>query len=192
MQENSIFFFFFLVIPQFGLLSDVSSLRLSSGHSGLVLTLSMQTVLPCPAPTHLWQTWASVLLLYWQLCLGVYSVGFFFFFLPVTLPSEIPKLPTDPPVRGFSTVSKLLLQNSLPGQVSIPNSFAFLSFIFCPTSFQRECVVFLGAWCPPPVFRSCFVDVAQHLNDLLMNLWGRKWSPCPIPPSWDRPSTAFF
>ena len=50
------FFFFFLVIPQFGLLSHVSSLRLSSGHSGLVLTLSMQTVPPCPAPTHLWQT----------------------------------------------------------------------------------------------------------------------------------------
>ena len=32
---------FFLVIPQFVLLSHVSSLRLSSGHSGLVLTLSM-------------------------------------------------------------------------------------------------------------------------------------------------------
>ena len=29
-------------------------------------------------------------------------------------------------------------------------------------------------------FRSCFVEVAQHSNDLLMNLWGRKWSPCPI------------
>ena len=33
-------FFFFLTIPQFGLLSQVSSLKLSSGHSGLVLTLS--------------------------------------------------------------------------------------------------------------------------------------------------------
>ena len=38
------FFFFFLfllslAIPQFGLLSQVSSLRLSSGHSGLVLTI---------------------------------------------------------------------------------------------------------------------------------------------------------
>ena len=36
----SLFFFFSLAIPQFGLLSHVSSLRLSSGHSGLVLTLS--------------------------------------------------------------------------------------------------------------------------------------------------------
>ena len=40
----SFFFFFFsslsLAIPQFGLLSHVSSLRSSSGHSGPVLTLS--------------------------------------------------------------------------------------------------------------------------------------------------------
>ena len=36
-----------LAIPQFGLLSHVSSLRLSSGHSGLVLTLSMQPHLSC-------------------------------------------------------------------------------------------------------------------------------------------------
>ena len=33
--------------------------------------------------------------------LGVYSVGFF---LLVMLPSEIPKLPTDLPVRGFPTM----------------------------------------------------------------------------------------
>ena len=63
-----------------------------------------------------------------------------------------------------------------------------LSFIFCPTSFQREWTAFLGAWYPTPVFRSCFVEVAQNSNDLLMNLLGRKWSPCPTPPpSWDHP-----
>ena len=39
-QEKVLFFSVSLVIPQFGLLSHVSSLRLSSGHSGLVLTLS--------------------------------------------------------------------------------------------------------------------------------------------------------
>ena len=57
----------------------------------------------------------------------------------------------------------------------------FFSFVFCPTSFWREWAGFLGAWCPPPVFRSCFVKVAQHSNNLLMNLWWRKCSPCPIP-----------
>ena len=63
-----------------------------------------------------------------------------------------------------------------------------LSFIFCPTCFWKEWAAFLGAWYPLPVFRNCFVEVAQHSNDLLMNLWGRKWSPCPIPPpSWNFP-----
>ena len=33
----------------------------------------------------------------------------FFFFLPVMLPSEIPKFPTDTPMRGFPTVWKLFL-----------------------------------------------------------------------------------
>ena len=55
-----------------------------------------------------------------------------------------------------------------------------VSRLFCPTSFQREWAAFLGAWCPPPAFRSCFVEFAQCSNDLLMNLWGRKWSPHPI------------
>ena len=56
------------------------------------------------------------------------------------------------------------------------------------TTFQREWAAFLGAWCPPPAFRSCFVEFVQHSNDLLMNLWGRKWSPHPIPlPSQDFP-----
>ena len=67
------------------------------------------------------------------------------------------------------------------GWVSVYNSFVSL-FISCPTSFQKEWAAFLGAWCPPPVFISCFVEFAQHSNDLLMNLWGRKWSPHPIPP----------
>ena len=47
----SLFFFLSLAIPQFGLLSQVSSLSLSSGHSGPNLTLSMQSTPPCSAPT---------------------------------------------------------------------------------------------------------------------------------------------
>ena len=34
----------------------------------------------------------------------------------------------------------------------------FLSFIFFPTSFRRQWAAFLGAWCPLPAFRSCFVE----------------------------------
>ena len=44
--------------------------------------------------------------------------------------SEIPKLPTDPLVREFPGVWKLLLSyDSLPRMVSVPNSFVSL-FIF--------------------------------------------------------------
>ena len=111
-------FFFFslcLAIPQFGLLSHISSLRLPSGHSGLALTLSnaARTFLFRP-PACWWQSWVSGLVPCWKLLLGTQSVGFLsfflsFFFLPVMLPSEIPKLPTDLPMRVFPSVGKLLL-----------------------------------------------------------------------------------
>ena len=45
----------------------------------------------------------------------------FIFFLLVMSPSEIPKVPTDPLVRGFPGVWKLLLfYDSLPGTVLHP------------------------------------------------------------------------
>ena len=61
----------------------------------------------------------------------------------------------------------------------------FLSFIFCPTSFRRQWAAFLGTWCLLLAVRSCFVKFAQRSNVLSMNMYGRKWSPRPIPlPSW--------
>ena len=37
------------------------------------------------------------------------------------------------------------------------------------------------------------MEVAQHSDGLLMNLWERKWAPCPIPlPSWDCPHLLLF
>ena len=96
------------------------------------------------------------------------------------LPSEIPRLATDPPVRAFPGVGKLRSFLRLPswdGSPSLPLLSLFLSFIFCPTSFWRQWAALLGAWCPLPAFRSCFVEPAQCSKVLLMNLWGRKWSP---------------
>ena len=64
--------------------------------------------------------WATSML---GVALGTYSVFwcFFFFPLPDMLPSDIPKLPTDPPVRGFPGVWKLiLLHDSLLGMVLHP------------------------------------------------------------------------
>ena len=73
--------------------------------------------------------------------------GFYLFFPPVTLPSEIRKLPPDPPVRGFAGVWKLPLLR-LPfwdGSLSLALLSLFLSFIFCPTSFRRRWAAFPGA-----------------------------------------------
>ena len=117
-----------LVIPQFGVQSDVSSLGLSSGHAGPVLTLSTgyaacaSLTSPCSLVVD-----ASIcgLLLHWQLRLDACSVLLLLLiFLAATLPSEITKLPTDLPVRGFPTVWKVFLL-----QDSLPNSFVSL-FIF--------------------------------------------------------------
>ena len=102
----TLFFFLSLAIPQFGFLSHVSSLRLSQGIQAQ--SLSTQLAPPCSAPACCWRRRASGLLLHWELQLGMLSVGFLFF-LPVMLPSEIPNLPTGPPMRGFPGVWKLLI-----------------------------------------------------------------------------------
>ena len=108
----------------------------------------------------------------------------YLFFLPVMLPSVVPRLATDSAVRVLPGVWKLLCFLRLPspdGAPSLPLLSLFLSFIFFPTSFWRQWAAFLGAWCPLPAFRSCFVEFTQCSNVLLINFWGRKWSPHPIP-----------
>ena len=101
-----------LAIPQFRLLSHVSSFRLPSGISGLILTLSSSARSSPFSPRLLVadaSVWGASLLgvaLRHVIC-GVYFTSFFF--LSVMLPSKIPKLPTDLPVRGFPGVWKLLL-----------------------------------------------------------------------------------
>ena len=124
-----------LVIPQFKLLSHVSSLRLPSGHSGPVLTLSNATrsslFHPHMAEANVWDTFLLGIALRHVIC------GFYLFFLPVRLPSEIRKLPPDPPVQGFPGVWKLPLSQlpSHDGSPSLALLSLFLSFIFCPISF---------------------------------------------------------
>ena len=101
------FFPLSLSIPQFGLLSHISSLRLPSGHSALVLSLSnaahaslfTQRLLVADA-----SIWATSPLGVAVRCV-VSGFYLFIFFLPVMLLSEIPK-PHRPPVRGFPGVWK--------------------------------------------------------------------------------------
>ena len=127
-------FFFSLSIPDFLLLSHISSLRLSSGHLGRVLTLSMQPATPCSACTRWLWIWVSGLLLCWELWLGAYSVGFFVFCLSSRLCWPL-RFQNSPQTHRRECV--LLFGNfssfttPCPGQVSVPNSFAspFVFFI---------------------------------------------------------------
>ena len=135
-----------LAIPLFKLLSHVSSLRLPSGHSGLVLTLSTAA---CSSPfrPHLLVADESICSTF---LLGVafrhVICGVYLFFLPVRLPSEIQKLPPNSPVRRFPGVWKLPLLRlpSWDRSPSVTLLSLFLSFIFCPTFFQRQWAAFLG------------------------------------------------
>ena len=111
------------------------TLRLSSWHSGLVLTLRTDdwvcTSLPSPhslvVDTSNWATFLSPLVVVVR-C--VFCAFFFFFLLLVMLPSEIPKLPLHTPVRGSPTVWKLfLLTTPSPGWVSV-TKFCVSVFVF--------------------------------------------------------------
>ena len=106
--------------------------------------------------------------------------GFYLFFPPGYVALWDPKTPHRPGCERASYCVETFPTSWLPpwdGSTSLSLLSLFLSFIFCPTSFQRQWAAFLGAWCPLPAFRSCFVKVAQHWNDLLMNLWGESGLP---------------
>ena len=129
----------------------------------------MQPTPPCPAPTGWWQMWASVLLLHWQLWLGMYSVLFCFSSFLFSLfcwPLRFQNSPQTCLCKGFLLCGNFSsFTTSSPGWVSIPNSMSlFLSFIFCPTSFQREWSAFLSSWCPLLVFRRFFLWKLLHIQ----------------------------
>ena len=100
-----------VAIPQSGLLAQVISLRLPSGHSDPVLILRNAALASLPSPCLLAADAgvdaASPL---GELPLSMSSVGFnyLFIFLPVILPSVVPRLATDSAVRVFPGVWKLL------------------------------------------------------------------------------------
>ena len=180
--------FFFplsLAVLWFGLISHVSSFRLPSGHSGLVLTLSNAALSSLVSPRLLVmdaRVWATSLL---GVAVRLVICGFIYLFFPpgyVALwDSKTPHWPAGERVSWWLETSLLWLP-SWDRSPSLTLLSLFLSFLFCPTSFWRQWAAFLGAWCPLPAFRSCSVEFAQRSNVLSMNLWGRKWSPHPIPP----------
>ena len=126
-----------MAILLYGLLSHVSSLRLSSRHSVPVLALSMQHLPPCSALVLWRQTQVSGLLLcyfsatLWQLRLGAYSVLFFFFFSWLCCPLRFQNSPQTHQWEGFLVFGNFSFVTPSPGQVSIPNSFVSLFCLLC-------------------------------------------------------------
>ena len=119
----------------FKLPSLVSSLRLPSGLSGPVFTLSNAAARSSPFSPHLL-----------GVVFGHVICGFYLFFLPVRLPSKIRQLPPDPLMRGFPGVWKLPLLRLPPRDrsPSLTLLSLFFSFTFCTTSFRRQWAAFLG------------------------------------------------
>ena len=143
----SLFYFFSLSIPDFLLLSHISSLRLSSGHSGPVLTLSMQPATPCSACTRWLWIWVSGLLLCWELWLGAYSVGFFVFFVypPGYVGLWDSKTPHRPTGESVSCCLETSPPSRLPPQDGSPSLtllYLFLSFIFVLPPFEENGLTF--------------------------------------------------
>ena len=96
----------------------------------------MQPTPPCSAPTCWWLTRASGLLLCWgsyRRARNLWVLIVYLFFLPVMLPSVLPRLGTDSAVRVFPGVWKLLFLRlpSQDGALSLPLlSLFFVFYIF--------------------------------------------------------------
>ena len=140
----------------------------------LALGLMMQSFPSCPAPTHWWwmPAFGPFLYLCLYLWLDAYSVCVCFFFFPLLamLPTLIPKLSTDTSVRGFSTVWKLLLPNSLPRTGLhlwiFYHCFCFLYFVLPP--FEEFGLPF---WVPCVLCQSSEVVLWKLLSTQMIFWW---------------------
>ena len=92
------------------------------------------------------------------------------------LPSEVSRLPLNPPVRGFPTVWKILLQKSLPGTgphpeiLCLPFCLYLLSYLI-----PRRLVCLSGCLGSSASFRRCSAGTVQHEDDLLLIHPNRVW-----------------
>ena len=168
-----------LAIPRFGLLSHVSSLRLSSGHSGPVLTLgtSSAACASLPSPHSLVvdpSVWATSLLAVVVRCVFC-GVFIFIFSSRLCCPLRFQNSPQTCLCEGFplcGDFSSFLTPS--PGWVSGPKSFVSV-FVFHILSYllSKRLGCLSGCLVSSASIQKLFVEVAQHSNDLLMNLWGK-------------------
>ena len=141
----------------------------------------MHPMPPCSDSTCWWRLQALGVAVRHIIC-GVYLFIYLFIFPPgyVALwDSKTSHRPTSENVSWYLETSLLRL---LPRMDLRPYLFClsfYLLYFVLPPLKTMGCLS--GCWCPLPAFRGCFVEFSQRSNVLSMNLWGRKWSPRPIP-----------
>ena len=117
----------------------------------------------------------------------------FFFSPPSYVALWDSKTPPKPACERISygletSPSQLLPQDGSP---SLNLSSLFLSFIFCPTSFQMGCLS--GCLVSSASIQKLFCESCSALKWSFDESVGRKWSPRPIPPpSWECPPRSDF
>ena len=134
---------------------------------------------PCPAPTCQWRMQASVLLFHWGSYCWDHSLWvliIYLFFLPVMLPSVLPRLATDSAGRVFPGVWKPLFLK-FPSRVGFPSqdrapspplfSFFHLLYFFLPV-FEGNDLLF---WVPDVLCQHSEVVLWSLLSDELF-FWG--------------------
>ena len=129
----SLFFSLSPAIPQFGLVSHVSSLRLSSGRSGPVLTLSNEACASLFSPRLLVadaSVWATSLLGVAVKCVICGFYLFIYFSSRLRCPLRFHNSPQTCWWEGFLVFGNFSsFTTPSPGRISVPNSFVSL-FIF--------------------------------------------------------------
>ena len=138
-----------------------------------------------------WGTWASGLLLRWQLRLGMYSVGFFFFFFPSWLccPLRFQNSPqTHRRVSYCGNFSSFT--TSSPGCWLL-----FLFFFFSILSYLllKRMGCLYGCLVSSLRVQKLFCGSCSAFKRSFDEFVGEKVVSCPIPsPSWDRPAVFFM
>ena len=120
-----------VAIPQSGLLAQVSSLRLPSGHSGPVLTLSNAARFSLPSPRLLVAMQASALLLRWESHHWTCNLWVLIIYFSSQLCCPL-WFQGSPQTRSESVswcLETSLFKTPFPGQSSVPTSFVSL-FVF--------------------------------------------------------------
>ena len=140
-----------VAVPQFGLLAQDSSLRLPSGHSGQILTLSDAAHASKPSPP-LASGGCRRLRCFSTGGVTVGQVICGFNYLFIFPPSYVALCGSKACHRLGSESVSWCLETSLflrlpswDGALSLPLLSLSLSFIVFPTSFQRQWAAFLGA-----------------------------------------------